>query len=317
MTTTVYRFTVDEDGAGRRLDRFLTDRDEPSMSRSQVKKYIDAGEISVNGEKTKAGHRLSPGDEIIWEHTPPDPLSVEPQPIAVDILYEDDQLAIVDKPAGLVVHPAPGHPDHTLVNAMAHRFERLSSIGGSLRPGIVHRLDKDTSGSLAIAKTDRAHRHLARQFRQHTAERLYHALVFGPGLADEGTFDTGHKRHSQDRTRFTGQTNANRHKKRRAVTHYRVLERFHSGACLVECRLETGRTHQIRMHFYEAHAPLLGDQTYGGRATSSSSLIDRQALHAVVLGIEHPEGFPVRCKSPYPDDFDSALDALRRGADWR
>ncbi len=314
MTTTVYPFTVTDEDAGLRLDRYLAGRDEPSMSRSQVKKCIDAGEVFVNGEDVKAGYKLRSGDLIRWEHVPPEQPSTAPQPIDIDVLYDDDELAIVDKPADLVVHPAPGHPDHTLVNALTYHFERLSTLGGELRPGIVHRLDRDTTGSLAIAKTDRAHRHLAAQFRDHSAERVYHALVHGPGLDDEGTFDTGHERHPHHRTRFTGTTDT---ATRRAITHYRVIERFASGACLVECRLETGRTHQIRMHFYEAHAPVLGDHTYGGRSTARASIIDRQALHALVLGVEHPNGFPLRCKAPYPDDFENALVKLRRGADWR
>lgn len=314
VATRVYRFTVGDDDAGRRLDRYLTDRDAPSMSRSQVKKYIDRGEVSVNGDNVKAGHRLRAGDRIRWDHSPPKTPTVAPQPIDFDVLYDDDEMAIVDKPAGLVVHPAPGHPDHTLVNGLSHRFEQLSSEGGELRPGIVHRLDRDTSGSLAIAKTDRAHRHLAAQFRDHTAQRRYHALVHGPGLDDEGTFDTGHQRHPRHRTRFTGTTDS---PPRRAITHYRVLERFESGACLVECELETGRTHQIRMHFYEANAPVIGDRTYGGRSTGNASIIDRQALHALSLGVEHPDGFLIRRNAPYPDDFRSALDALQRGADWR
>ena len=313
MSSISYRFEVEGDDEGRRLDRFLAECDEPPLSRSQVKKYLNHGEITVNGEHVKAGYRLREGDDILWEHSPPPEPTTAPEPIDLTILHEDDELAIIDKPADLVVHPAPGHPEGTLVNALTHHFSKLSSVGPDLRPGIVHRLDRDTTGALAVAKTDRAHRHLADQFRDHSAERTYHALVFGPGLDDEGTFDTGHARHPRERVRFTGEGGG----KRRAVTHYRVLERFESGACLVECNLETGRTHQIRMHFYEANAPLLGDEVYGGRSTSSSSIIDRPALHALTLGVEHPDGHRIRCKAPYPDDFRSALEALRQGRDWR
>lgn len=283
------------------------------MSRSQVRKFLDKGEISVNDDIVKAGYRLRPGDEIRWEHSPPKELTTKAQEIAFGILHEDDEMAIIDKPAGLVVHPAVGHPDKTLVNGLTFRFQQLSTVGGELRPGIVHRLDRDTSGALAIAKTDRAHHHLAAQFRAHSAERVYHAIVHGPGLAPEGTFETGHARHQRHRVRFTGSQESDRI----AITHYRLLERFESGACLVECRLETGRTHQIRMHFFEANAPLLGDHLYGGRATSSASIIDRQALHALTLGVEHPDGSLIRCRSPYPADFEAALEALRRGSDWR
>lgn len=313
MSSILYRFDVEGDDAGRRLDRFLADCDEPPLSRSQVKKYLNRGEISVNGAQEKAGYRLKEGDEILWDHHPPPTPTAAPEPIPLVVLYEDESLAIIDKPADLVVHPAPGHPDGTLVNALTHHFSKLSSVGPKLRPGIVHRLDRDTTGALAVAKSDRAHRHLADQFRDHSAERTYHAIVFGPGLDDEGTFDTTHCRHPHQRVRFTGTAGGTR----RAVTHFRVLERFESGACLVECRLETGRTHQIRMHFYEANAPLLGDPVYGGRATSSAAIIDRPALHALTLGVEHPDGHRIDCRAAYADDFAAALNALRSGRDWR
>lgn len=310
---TFFRFNVDDDDAGERLDVYLADQEDPPLSRSQVRKFLDRGEIKVNDELVKAGYRLRGGDEILWEHTPAPRPSTAPESIDLQILYEDDDLAIIDKPAGLVVHPAPGHPDGTLVNALTYHFDHLSDLSGTLRPGIVHRLDRDTSGALAITKTDRAHRHLAEQFRRHTIERVYHALAFGPGLDDEATFETGHGRHPRHRVRYTGQIDS----RRRAVTHIRVLERFASGACLVECRLETGRTHQIRMHLSEANAPILADHLYGGRAAAGASIIDRQALHALILGLEHPDGHQIRCRSEYPRDFQAALDALRSGADWR
>lgn len=313
MSDQTFRYRVHDDDAGERLDRYLADRDPPALSRSQVKKAVDNGEITVDGQQVKAGHRLKPGEQIRWEHSPPPQPSTDPEAIELAILHEDDELAIVDKPAGLVVHPGPGHPDGTLVNALKYHFSNLSSVGGDLRPGIVHRLDKDTSGALAIAKTDRAHNYLARQFRERTAERLYHALVHGPGLPDEGTFNTGHGRHPRHRIRFTGSADSHR----RAITHFQVIERYDSGACLVECKLETGRTHQIRMHFYEANAPLLADPMYGGSSTSSASIIDRQALHALTLGVEHPDGHRIQCRSDYPSDFQSAVEKLRLGGDWR
>lgn len=311
--TIPFRFFVDDDDAGLRLDVFLANQEEPPLSRSQVRKFLDRGEITVNDDLVKAGYTLRPGDEILWEHTPPPPPSTAPQPIALRILYQDDDLAIIDKPAGLVVHPAPGHPDGTLVNALTYHFDNLSQLPGQFRPGIVHRLDRDTSGALAITKTDRAHRFLAGQFRDHSIERVYHALAFGSGLDEHGTFDTGHARHPHHRIRYTGTT----HSRRRAITHYKVLERFHSQACLLECRLETGRTHQIRMHLSEANAPILSDTLYGGRATGQTSIIDRQALHALTLGLQHPDGHMISCRSDYPDDFQQALDALRSGQDWR
>ncbi len=312
-STTLFRFSVGEEDAGQRLDVYLADEEDPPLSRSQVRKFLDRGEITVNHKQVKAGYKLRSGDEILWEHTPPPRPTTAPEPIDLVVLHDDADLAIIDKPPHLVVHPAPGHPDGTLVNALTYHFDALSSLSGKFRPGIVHRLDRDTSGALAITKTDRAHRHLGDQFRDHSIERVYHALAFGPGLDDEGTFDTGHARHPKHRVRFTGEVDS----RRRAITHYRVLERFSSGACLVECRLETGRTHQIRMHLSEAHAPILGDHLYGGRTTSEVSIIDRQALHALVLGLQHPDGHRIHCRSEYPTDFQDALDALRAGRDWR
>jgi 23S rRNA pseudouridine1911/1915/1917 synthase len=310
---TTFSFIVEPEDAGERLDVFLADKDDPPISRSQVKKRIDAGEVTVNGEHTKAGHSLRADDHVRWTFQPPKEPSMQAQQIPIDILYDDAYLAVVDKPAGMVVHPAPGHPDGTLVNALLYHFDDLAGIGGELRPGIVHRIDKDTSGALAVTKSDQAHQYLARQFREHTIERKYHALVFGPGLDDEGTIESFHARDPNNRIRFTGRIES----KRRATSHYRVVERFESGACLVECWLETGRTHQIRMHFFEANAPLLGDHLYGGKATSSASIIDRQALHARELGFDHPDGGHIHCQAPYPDDFADALEGLRAGKDWR
>jgi 23S rRNA pseudouridine1911/1915/1917 synthase len=310
---TTFSFIVEPEDVGERLDVFLAEQDDPPISRSQVKKRLNRGEITVNGEHTKAGHSLREDDLIRWEFQPPKKPSMEAQPIPIDILYDDSYLAVVDKPAGMVVHPAPGHPDGTLVNALLHHFDDLAGIGGELRPGIVHRIDKDTSGALAVTKCDEAHRFLARQFREHSIERKYHALVFGPGLDDKGTFESWHTRDPNNRFRFTGRIEA----KRRAITHYKVAERFEGGVCLVECWLETGRTHQIRMHFFEANAPLLGDEVYGGKNTSNTKLIDRQSLHARELGFDHPDGSHVHRTAPYPDDFAAALEALRAGKDWR
>jgi len=310
-----YEFDVPASADGQRLDIFLRDRDEPDESRSQIKKRIDRGEVAIDGETApKAGERVYTGDEVVWHYEPPTEPDLEPQELPLDFLYRDEHLAVVDKPAGIVVHPGPGHPDGTLVNALLFHLDDLAGIGGELRPGIVHRLDKETSGALVVTKDDDTHRGLAAQFKEHTIERRYHALVFGSGLDESGTFDTGHSRDPNNRIRYTG----NRGGDRRAVTHYEVVERFESGACLVECWLETGRTHQIRMHFYEANAPVLADSLYAGRSTSDTRLMDRQALHARVLGFEHPEtGEQMHLECDYPDDFRHALDVLRRGADWR
>lgn len=306
------RFVIDEDAEGLRLDVYLADLDDPPLSRSQIKKQIDAGDVLLNGARPKAGASLRVGDEIVWTYAPPQPLTATPQEIPLDILYEDGHVAIVNKPAGMVVHPAPGHPDGTLVNAILHHFNRLAVTGDELRPGIVHRIDKDTSGALAVTKTLEAHRHLAALFVEHRIERAYHALAFGPGLPPEGTVSTLHGRDPSSRTKFTGRVKRGR----RAITHYRITERFHHGACLVECTLETGRTHQIRMHLSELGAPILGDTLYGGKKTSSPRVIRRQALHARTLGFESVDGATVRVEAPYPADFAAALDTLRRGGHW-
>ncbi len=310
-----YEYEVPEAAEGRRLDKFLRDRDEPDESRSQIKKRIDRGEVTIEGEPAaKAGERLHAGERIVWEYEPPTEPELVAQSIPLDFLYQDAHLAVVDKPAGMVVHPGPGHPDGTLVNALLYHLDDLAGVGGELRPGIVHRLDKETSGALVVTKDDETHRALAEQFKAHTVGRRYHALVFGPGLEAEGTFETGHRRDPSNRLRYTGRRGGDR----RAVTHYEVLERFETGVCLVECRLETGRTHQIRMHFYEANAPILADSLYAGRSTSNTRLLERQALHARTLAFDHPaDGERKRFESPYPEDFRDALQRLRAGGEWR
>lgn len=220
---------------------------------------------------------------------------------------------MVNKPAGMVVHPSPGHASGTLVNALLHHFDELPVIGNALRPGIVHRIDKDTSGAMVVTKSDAAHRHLSDLFKTHDIDRTYHALVFGPGLADHGTFNTLHGRDPNHRMRYTSRVREGRH----AVTHFQVRERFHHGVCLVECRLETGRTHQIRMHLSEANAPILADPIYGGKAAQEARIIARLALHARTLGFVNVDGNKVFCEAPYPVDFENALTNLRAGKNWR
>lgn len=310
---TTFRFVVEPDDQGDRLDVYLAEQNDPPISRSQVRRRMDAGEITVNDEQVKAGYKLREDDMIRWDFSPPKRPTLKAQQIPIEVLYEDAAVAVVRKPAGMVVHPSPGHPDGTLVNALLYQFDDLAGIGGKLRPGIVHRLDKNTSGALAVTKSDRAHRFLATQFGKHSVARTYHALVVGPRLDEKGVFDTFHARNPNNRMRYSGL----RESKRRAITHYRILERFDGDVCLVECHLETGRTHQIRMHFFEANAPLLGDTLYGNPLTSSTPLIARQALHARSLGFEHPDGMRVDRVAPYPADFEDALKALRAGKSWR
>lgn len=292
-----------------RLDVFLADLDDPPITRSQVKRRITDGEVTVNGAIVKAGYKLRASDEIEWRFAPTPQLSAAAQDIPIEVLWEDEHVAIIDKPADMVVHPSIGHPDGTLVNAIMFHFEQVAHTGQALRPGIVHRIDKDTTGAIAVTKTEEAHRHLSGLFAAHDIERSYHALVVAPNLPDAGTFESTHTRHPTKRRRFTGQREEGRH----AVTHFVVIERFERHAALVECRLETGRTHQIRMHLSEANAPLLGDELYSPKDVAGTKLIARQALHARTLGFAHLTGEAVLVEAPYPADFVSALDDLRRG----
>ncbi len=300
----VWRAT--DDDAGTRLDRFLESNTDAEVTRSQMARAIGRGEICVNGAPvTKAGYKLRSGDLILADIDASEVPDLSPEPMDLEILHLDDDVIVVHKPAGIVVHPAAGHPSGTLVNGLLHLMELPD--GGHLRPGIVHRLDKDTSGVMVVARSARGLLALAQQFSAHTTQRTYEALVLGKHLPDEGTFDTLHGRHPKDRKKFSGRVDRGR----RAVTHYRVVERL-SHAVRVECRLETGRTHQIRVHLAEAAAPLIGDTVYGGKR-GTSRLIDRQALHARTLGFVHPDGQALQFNADPPEDFTSALHALRSG----
>jgi 23S rRNA pseudouridine1911/1915/1917 synthase len=278
---------------------------------------ISGGHCQLNGTAAKPARKLKAGDEVSFLPPPPEPSEVEPESIPLSILYEDDQLIVVDKRAGMVVHPAAGHRRGTLVAALLAHCDGLSGIGGVLRPGIVHRLDKLTSGVMVASKSDAAHVHLAEQFKAHTNERRYLAIVAGEMAAESGTFDTLHGRHPTDRKRFTGRLERGR----RAITHYRVLLRL-KGATLVEATLETGRTHQVRVHFAEAGYPLVGDPQYG-RPGKDSQLkkaakdLGRQALHARLLAFSHPVSEErLSFAAPLPLDMVSAMNALAEDAQW-
>ncbi|MEM9729507.1 MAG: RluA family pseudouridine synthase [Myxococcota bacterium] len=297
------------DAAGERLDRVLAKLC-PEYSRSALQRWIEQGRIEQAGEVVSRKTKATAGAEVVVHPAPPEALSAEPQPIPLDVLFEDDHLILVDKPAGLVVHPAPGHPDGTLVNAIAHH---TSVEGGSdpTRPGIVHRLDKDTSGVMVVAKTPAAHEGLVQMFQDHALERAYLAITVGRPPA-KVTFDTLHARHPVHRKRFTSRATRGR----RAVTHIETLEPLHGGA-LVRCKLETGRTHQIRVHLSEQGFPVLGDPLYGKsiadpRLRRLSETLGRQALHATRLAFTHPvTGEALRFETPPPEDFRQTLDALR------
>lgn len=299
-----------EDDAGHRIDRVLAKRC-PEFSRSALQRWIEQGRIEQAGEVVSRKTKALAGAEVTIQPAPPEQLSAEPQAIPLDVLYEDEHLLVVDKPAGLVVHPAPGHPDGTLVNAILHH---AAVQGGAdpMRPGIVHRLDKDTGGVMVVAKSAAAHERLVEMFQGHNLERAYLAIVLGrPPLTV--TYDTFHARHPGDRKKFTSKGDRGR----RAVTHLEMIEPLH-GTSLVRCRLETGRTHQIRVHLAEHGHPVLGDPLYGKSIGDPelrrvSNELGRQALHATLLGFAHPiTGEPMRFETEPPEDFQQALTSLRR-----
>ena len=273
-------FTVES--TGERLDVFLAGRLE-GYSRSFVRRLIDDGLVLIGGKKEKSGYKLRPGERIEVSIEPPKEIEVEPEEMPLDIIYEDAALLVVNKPQGLVVHPAPGHPDHTLVNGLLYHCRgKLSGINGYLRPGIVHRIDRDTSGLLVAAKTNKAHLLLSEQLSAHSMTRRYEAIIIGSFKEDAGTINKAVGRHPVDRKKMCVTEKAGRH----AVTHYRTLESF-KGFSHIEARLETGRTHQIRVHMSFMGHPVLGDPVYGGIAPGFS--LNRQALHAGILGFIHPE----------------------------
>ena len=296
------RWIVGEGDAGDRLDLALSAI--ADISRSQARRWIDEGLVRVDGAACRPSHRVKMGN--LLEATPPEPLPspLHPEPIPLSILHEDEDVIVVDKPAGLVVHPAPGHACGTLVNALLHHCGPLAGVGGVLRPGIVHRLDKGTSGVLVVAKHDAAHRHLALQFHDHTIEREYRALVRGIPRAEGGHIDRPVGRHRRDRKRMSVHAGV----AREARTGWRVLRRFPaSERSWLEIRPETGRTHQIRVHLASIGLPIVGDPVYG-RARGGGAELGRPALHAARLGFAHPRtGERVRCEAPLPDDLGGLL----------
>ena len=291
---------------GLRLDKALSEYD-ASKTRSHYQKMITEGFVLVNGKKTKANYKISPSDVITLTPMPIQELSAEPQNIPLDILYEDEDVIIVNKPKGMVVHPAPGHPDNTLVNAvMFHCKDRLSSINGVIRPGIVHRIDQDTTGSLIICKNDAAHNDIAQQIKEHSVNRIYRGIVVGNVKEDEGTIDAPIGRSEKDRKKMAVHAKHSRN----AVTHYKVLQRM-KGYTYMEFKLETGRTHQIRVHMASIGHPLLGDSVYG--PSKCPYHLQGQTLHAMTIGFLHPRnGQYVEFQAPLPDYFLHLLDILPR-----
>lgn len=301
---------ADQAVAGARLDRVLADA-EPTLSRSRIAALIREGRVSVGGATVaEPSRRIKPGERIVLTLPPPEPAAPEPQALPLSILYEDAHLIVLDKPAGMVVHPAAGNPDGTLVNALlAHCGESLSGIGGVKRPGIVHRLDKDTSGVMVCAKDDRAHTGLSDLFARHDIDRAYLALVRGAPRQAGGTLTTRIGRHPKDRKRMAVLAEGGRE----AITHWQVEERFADRAAQVRCTLETGRTHQIRVHMAHLGHALIGDPVYGRGAARGLPAFPRQALHAQRLGFRHPiGGETLAFESPPPADFLSLQEELRQ-----
>ncbi|MFS8797240.1 RluA family pseudouridine synthase [Synechococcus sp. R70.1] len=303
----IRRVTVTEKQQGLRLDRGLAEQ-LPDLSRSRLQQLIRQGQVWLNGQPCLDKDRpLQAGDQIEVRIPPATPTSLQPEPIPLDILYEDEDLLVINKPRGLVVHPAPGHASGTLVHALLAHGSHLSGINGELRPGIVHRLDKDTTGALVIAKHDQAHQHLQAQIQAKTARRIYLGVVFGRPAQSQGTISAPIGRHPVDRQKMAvlppGQGRA-------AVTHWQVLERL-GNYTLMQFELETGRTHQIRVHAAHLHLPIVGDPLYT-RSKTSPVKLSGQALHAWKLSFVHPRtGQPLQFTAPLPEEFERLLRQLR------
>ena len=300
------KFTIKQEESSVRIDRYLAEQC-PEFSRSYLQKLLKEQKVTADGRPVKANYKIQPGAEIQVEIPDMEVPDIRPEDIPLDILYEDEHLLVVNKPKGMVVHPAAGHTEGTLVNAvMAHCGDNLSGINGVLRPGIVHRIDKDTTGALVICKEDAVHRDLAEQLKEHSIKRRYRAIVQGNLKEDEGTIEGPIGRHPTDRKKMA----INYKNGKDAVTHYKVLERF-GQYTYIECRLETGRTHQIRVHMTSIGHPLLGDTVYG--SFKNPFHLQGQTLHAMILGFRHPvTGEYIEFEAPLPDYFLKLLEKLRK-----
>lgn len=313
-----YNIVITEDEEKQRLDYFLSQKEELGLSRSRIQELIREGHIKVDRQAVKAKYLVKAGEEIILSIPDPVPLEVQAEDIPLNVVYEDESLLVINKPAGLVVHPGAGNVKHTLVNALLAHCTNLSGIGGVLRPGIVHRLDKDTSGLLIVAKNDAAHQELTRQLAERKISRQYLAIVGGNFTHTSGTVDLPIGRHPVHRQKMS--TDARQSKT--AVTHYQVLEQFDNCSLLL-VKLDTGRTHQIRVHMAHFKHPVLGDKTYGHWSRISLKdesgrrqeiVVPRQMLHAAKLTFTHPEtGQEMRFEAPLPQDMQKILTKLRVG----
>ena len=294
-----------EESKNQRLDAFLASSLD-GLTRSQATRLIESGEVAVNGRAVSKSYKLAGGEGIAVTLPEPEPVEAVPQDIPLDVVYEDADVIVVNKPSGMVVHPAPGHPDGTLVNALLyHCAGTLSGVGGTLRPGIVHRIDRDTSGLIIAAKNDAAHQYLSAQLADHTLARTYECIVVGALREDRGTVDAPIARHPTDRKRMAVVAGG-----REAVTHWEVIARY-PGYTHVRCRLETGRTHQIRVHMAYIGHPILGDTVYGAKKEVPG--LTGQCLHAVGLRFLHPRTHEiVELSCPLPEEFTRMLQKIRK-----
>ena len=299
------RLRASEESKNQRLDAFLASSLD-GLTRSQATRLIESGEVAVNGRAVSKSYKLAGGEDIAVTLPEPEPVEAVPQDIPLDVVYEDADVIVVNKPSGMVVHPAPGHPDGTLVNALLyHCAGTLSGIGGALRPGIVHRIDRDTSGLIIAAKNDAAHQYLSAQLADHTLARTYECIVVGSLREECGTVDAPIARHPTDRKRMAVVAGG-----REAVTHWEVIARY-PGYTHVRCRLETGRTHQIRVHMAYIGHPILGDTVYGAKKEVPG--LTGQCLHAVGLRFLHPRTHEVvELSCPLPDEFTRMLQKIRK-----
>ena len=294
-----------EESKNQRLDAFLASSLD-GLTRSQATQLIESGEVAVNGRAVSKSYKLAGGEDIAVTLPEPEPVEAVPQDIPLDVVYEDADVIVINKPSGMVVHPAPGHPDGTLVNALLyHCAGTLSGVGGALRPGIVHRIDRDTSGLIIAAKNDAAHQYLSAQLADHTLARTYECIVVGKLREDRGTVDAPIARHPTDRKRMAVVAGG-----REAVTHWEVIARY-PGYTHVRCRLETGRTHQIRVHMAYIGHPILGDTVYGAKKEVPG--LTGQCLHAVGLRFLHPRTHEVvELSCPLPEEFTRMLQKIRK-----
>ena len=298
----IYEFYIEE--KGERIDKYLSDM-LSSHSRSYIQKLISNGNVLVNNNIIKSNYKLSPGEKVIVGIPFPETLNIEPENIPLDIIYEDDDVILINKPKGMVVHPSAGHYSNTLVNALMYHCQNLSGINGIMRPGIVHRIDMDTTGVIVACKNDTAHISLSEQLKEHSITRYYYAICHNRFNEMSGTIDAPIGRHPIDRKKMA----INYKNGKEAITHYEVLENFKNYA-FIKCRLETGRTHQIRVHMASISHPLLGDNVYCNAKTPYK--LQGQTLHAGVLGFIHPStGKYMEFEAPLPDYFKGLLNTLR------